>query len=152
VTTDVTVELYEWCETEGVAVEWVHLDGISGHYDDESRTITLDLCLTSWQERSNLAHEVSHAVWRDRPSADRRLAEWAEARADAEAARHLITPEAYAAAEREVGPDPRALAVELHVCQWVVEAWQKAASAGRSWTRISTGRTGRTGRRGREAA
>jgi len=33
--------------------------------------------------------------------------------------------------------DPRTLAIELDVAPWVVEAFQREADAGRSWTRVA---------------
>lgn len=128
--------LYAWADAEGVSVEWEHLDGIEGHYDHAARTIYLDRCLVGYQERSVLAHEINHALHADRPTRDAREIARRERRADEYAARRLITPQDYAAAERAVGDShPGALAIELDVCTWVVEAWQHAARVGRGWTR-----------------
>lgn len=118
----------------GAQVEHVDLGERWGLYDDDARTIYLHHGLTSWQERSTLAHEASHAWHRDRPTTDPREHERRERRADADAARTLVTVAEYAAAEDEVGPDPGALAHHLGVSRWVIEAWQRAADIGRRWT------------------
>ena len=126
-----TVDLYEHAERIGVLVEAVPMHGRNGLYDDDQRTIFLRSSLTAVEERSVLAHEVSHAEHRDRG-----IAQTFEDRADQDAARRLITVDEYAAAEAEVGPDPAALAERLEVCRWVIESWQAAASVGRGWTQV----------------
>lgn len=118
----------------GVRVTWTDLRGRSGRYDDDQREILLDLCLTEYQTRSVMAHELSHAAWRDQPTECPVEHERRERRADAEAARTLIEPAEYAAAERIHGAHPGGIAAELGVCRWVVEAFQREASHGRGWT------------------
>ena len=128
--------LHERVVLQGARVVWADLGSHRmGLYQDDMRKITLNLCLTGWQERSTLAHELSHATWRDRPVRNQVEHEARERRADAEAARTLINARDYEAAEAAVGPDVGALAVELGVSRWVVEAWQREADAGRGWTR-----------------
>jgi Zn-dependent peptidase ImmA (M78 family) len=75
------------------------------------------------QQRQSLAHECGHhALGHDwtRPF-DR---ERDERQADTYAARLLITPEAYAAAEALVGAHDGALARELNVTARLVELWR----------------------------
>lgn len=121
----------------GVAVDWVARipGGPAGGYIHQQRRIVVDHRLTGPQARSVLAHELSHASHGDTPPADPATRARQERRADADAARMLITPQAYAAAEQLVGPHPGALAVELDVARWVIDAWQREAAAGRAWTR-----------------
>lgn len=127
-------ELMSRAATSGVRVQWADLRGCFGLYEDDRRVILLDLCLTEYQTRSTMAHELSHALWRDRPTANLREHERRERRADAEAARDLISASEYALAEKLVGPDPGALAEELGVSKWVIEVWQREARVGREWT------------------
>lgn len=127
-------QLMDRASAGGVRVSWADLHGRSGIYHDDLREIVLDVCLTDYQTRSVMAHELSHAHHRDRPTVSRQEHERRERRADADAARTLIAPDEYAFAEEMVGPDPGALAVELGVCRWVVEAFQREASHGRGWT------------------
>ncbi|MCL2464646.1 MAG: ImmA/IrrE family metallo-endopeptidase [Micrococcales bacterium] len=117
-------DLYDRASGGGVGVRWADLGGRSGCYDDGERTITLNLCLTEEQTCSTMAHELSHARWHDQTPADRRARNRQEWRADDEAAHMLISTAEYAVAEMIVGPDPGALADELGVSRWVVEAWQ----------------------------
>ena len=127
-------DLMNRAEAGGLRVTWTDLRGRSGRYDDDRREILLDLCLTEYQTRSVMAHELSHAHWRDRPTACALEHERRERRADAEAARTLIEPAEYAEAERAHGPHVGAIASELGVCTWVVEAFQREARHGRGWT------------------
>ena len=130
-----THDLLRRADVAGVKVRWRDLAGRHyGIYDDDRREIVLDVCLTDYQARSTLAHELSHADWRDRPTRDHHEHERRERRADAEAARALIRPAQYAEAERVHGPHPGAIATELGVCRWVVEAFQREAQHGRGWT------------------
>lgn len=137
-----TEQLHDRAQQRGVRVAWADLGRRRGLYEDDLDRITLNLCLTDYQEKSTLAHELSHAHWHDRPTASRTEHQRRERRANAEAARMLITAAEYARAEEAVGPDPGALAVELSVSRWVVEAWQREADAGRAWTSLPRQRTG----------
>lgn len=127
-------ELADRALHQGVRVRSADIGHLHGLYDDDARCITLHVCLTDYQKRSTLAHEISHATWRDRPTRDRYEHERRERRADADAARTLIHPVDYARAEALVGSDPGALAVELDVSKWVILAWQREARHGRAWT------------------
>lgn len=125
--------------TRGVRVVKTGLNHRWGLYDDDHRTIYLNSSLTSWQELSTLAHELSHAHHRDRPTSNRRLHQAREHRADVEAAMTLINPLDYARAER-YATDAGAIAAELGVSVWVVEAFAREADAGREWTQLPVGR------------
>ncbi|GAA2237362.1 hypothetical protein GCM10010401_06880 [Rarobacter faecitabidus] len=128
-------DLLDLAAHNGVRVRSADLGEISGYYDDDSRCITLDICLATYQVRSTMAHELSHARHRDRPLREPRAHKVREERADAEAARMLISPEAYAMAEAEHGPHAGAIACELGVTRKIVLAFQREAALGRAWTR-----------------
>jgi len=125
--------IYNAAAADGVRIRWADLGHRAGQYDDDQRIITLNLCLTAAQELSTAAHEWQHAIHRDRGDVPPHVVRAQEARADEGAARMLIDPEEYAAAERLVGSHPGALAAELGVCRWVVEAFQRATDHGRGW-------------------
>lgn len=129
-----TGELLDQATSQGTTVEWANLGRRSGTYNHTQHRITLHTKLTSYQERSTLAHEISHAHWHDIHTTCPAESERMERRADAEAARNLITPAEYATAEAEVGSHIGALAEYLEVSTWVVEIWQREASYGRRWT------------------
>lgn len=108
------------CACEGIAVLETTLDSAWGAYDHNTRTIYLHAALTTRQKAATLAHEYVHYLRGDTgpqpPHVERRV--------DEEAAFMLISTEEYATAEHIVGPDPRALAIELDTTLWIVEAWQ----------------------------
>ncbi|SNS42659.1 protein of unknown function [Micrococcales bacterium KH10] len=130
-----TDDLLDEAARNGVRVRQADLGERWGHYDDDARCITLNVTMTDPQVRSTLAHELDHAWHRDRTVHDPDEHRRRERRADATAARRLISPIEYAIAERMVGPDPRALADELDVAPWVIEVFQREADIGRKWTR-----------------
>lgn len=108
---------------EGITVHETRIVGAWGLWDYDKRAIFLDRDLTVRQKASTLAHELVHARWGHRGCQPDAI----ERRVDEEAARLLITPERYAQAEYLTGSsEPGALAVELDVSIWVVEAWQRA--------------------------
>ena len=72
-----------------------------------------------------LMHEMEHARRGDEGPQPRSV----EARIDAVVARRLVTVEDYAAAELLVGCRVGALAAELEVPTWVIEAWQRTLRA-----------------------
>jgi len=96
-----------------------------GGYDPRTRTIRLCPGMSARTTRSVLAHELAHAVLGHEP-ARRGTAqrERQEHRADEWAARLLISPDAYAAAEAARGPHPASLAYELDVTVELVFAFQ----------------------------
>lgn len=85
-----------------------------GHWDSDSRTITLARGLTQRQRRAVLAHELEHASNDDRPLLDAILHARRERATDAAAARRLIPLACLAAALCWTGNE-RELADELWV-------------------------------------
>ncbi|MFS0854585.1 ImmA/IrrE family metallo-endopeptidase [Microbacterium sp. 179-I 3D4 NHS] len=95
-----------------------------GGYDPARRTIRLAPGMSARTTRSVLAHELGHAVLDHSPSTHPLTRRRQERQADAWAARQLITPQAYAAAEAIRGPHRPSLAFELDVTVELVTAYQ----------------------------
>lgn len=113
--------LYERCGELQVEVQWHDLGRTRrGDYNDDARLIRVNRRLTQVQAISTLAHEVAHAVYRDRVTS-RRI----EQRADQVGASLIIAPEEYAQAELLVGPNPVSLASVLEVTPRLVLAWRR---------------------------
>lgn len=112
------VDLCEFAESRGVLVAWAIGLPEMGRWVPERRMIILRHGLTDTAARSILAHELGHAHHGDDCSTPA-----AEARAWRFAARLLITPREYAAAEA-LHPATGAVARELGVLVDVVEAYQ----------------------------
>ena len=92
-----------------------------GAYDAVGGIILISDRLTPRQYSCVLAHEISHARHRDLGCrADR----WTERRADIDAARLLINPDDYRAAE-QICDNELWLAHELDVMPWVIQAWRE---------------------------
>ena len=116
-----TSQLIDRATRDGIRVFWQppswHLPAA---YAAEASAIWLRRDLTEAEARSLLAHEMAHAHYRDRGTQPPPV----EARAWRWAARALVTPAAYAAAEQLVGPAIGALADHLGVTREVVIACQ----------------------------
>lgn len=113
--------LYAHAADLGIEVEWCHLSGSRrGEYRDDDRTILLAHGLTRVQATATLAHELGHALHRDICSTPAN-----EKRAWEVGAALVISVGEYAAAEREVGEHPGALAVALEVTPVLVEGWRR---------------------------
>lgn len=112
--------LFAHCADLEVEVQWADLgEHRRGEYRDDHGLIVLNHKLTRAQATATLAHEVGHAVFGDRastPANERRASEYG--------ASLIITPREYAAAERMVGHHPGALAAELGVTRYLIEAWR----------------------------
>ena len=102
-------------------------ENLRGVYEHEKRLITLNAWLSSEQSRSTLAHELGHAWYEHTWTSDPHGNAEHERLADEWAARFLIDAHAYAAAEREHGPHPGALAAALHVTPTLVLTFQRIA-------------------------
>lgn len=125
-------DLLQLADDAGVHVTWRDLGRRRGEYRHGPRLITLNPRMSSVLQRSTLAHELGHHHHGDTWTDDPRELAAREARANAYAARLLIDAAAYADAERLVGPHPGALAKELGVARYVIEAWQRMAAT-RRW-------------------
>lgn len=123
-------DLLRMADDAGIRVMWRDLGRRRGEYRHSARLITLNPRMSEVLQRSTLAHELGHAHHGDTWTDDPRLLEERERRADAYAARLLVDPVEYALAERLVGEHPGAIARELGVSRYVVDAW-RAQQAGR---------------------
>lgn len=96
-----------------------------GGFEPLTSTIRLAPGMSARTACSVLAHELAHAVLGHVPAADPTVRARQEHRADEWAARLLITPDAYAAAEQIRGPHLASLAFELGVTVEIVTAYQR---------------------------
>lgn len=110
------------CQAQGVTVTWTHLPpGWEGAWHRSSRTIHLAPRLADWQAIPVLLHEMTHAHL----DHDGHQAAAVERRIDEAVARTLLDHQQVALAEAAVGHHPGALATELDVPVWVIEAWRR---------------------------
>ncbi|HEY0117546.1 MAG TPA: ImmA/IrrE family metallo-endopeptidase [Cellulomonas sp.] len=123
-------DLLTLAAARGLPVVWRDLGGRNGEYRS-SGLIVLDPRRPAQTQRVTLAHELGHAHYGHRWSDDPRVRERQEAAADRYAANLLITPAAYAAAERLTGCHAGALARELAVTARLVEMWREQRPAQR---------------------
>lgn len=124
-------ELIGLAESAGVHVTWRDLGRRRGEYRANGRLITINPRMSLALQRSTLAHELGHHHHGDTWTDDRDVIARRERRANAYAARLLVKPGEYACAERMVGSHPGALARELGVARYVIEAWQACVSSTR---------------------
>lgn len=96
-----------------------------GGYDHAARRIRLDPGMSARTARSVLAHELGHAALGHTVTSHRPTRVHQERRADEWAARLMITPAAYAAAEAARGTHRASLAFELGVTVELVIAYQR---------------------------
>lgn len=96
-----------------------------GGYDHASRRIRLDPGMSARTACSVLAHELGHATLGHTVTADPIRRRRQERQADEWAARLMITPAAYAAAEALRGTHRASLAFELGVTIELVAAYQR---------------------------
>ncbi len=101
-----------------------------GGFDPETGTIRLNPGMSARTTRSVLAHEIAHARLGHQPTKRPLDRERQEQRANEWAARLLITPQAYAAAEALRGPHLASLAFELGVTIELVSAFQRLLRRG----------------------
>ncbi|WP_313276836.1 ImmA/IrrE family metallo-endopeptidase [Timonella senegalensis] len=113
-------------DADGVRVMWRNLGKRRGEYKHTARLITINPRMSDLLQRSTLAHELGHAYYGDQWTDDPAVKDAQERRANRYAARLLISPLEYAVAEAMVGPSVGALAKELGVSTYIVEAWQAA--------------------------
>lgn len=109
----------------GVRVERHPLAGTQwGRYLHDRQLIVLRPGLSDIQARATLAHEVVHAEYGDRDTADRITHIRQERRADDIAAQRLISQEALARVAR-VHAYPQLIAAELGVPMWLLNAYHR---------------------------
>lgn len=120
-------ELLTEAAAQGVRVAWRDLGRRAGEYHS-SGLILLNPRRSETTQRVTLAHELGHAHYGHTWTDDQREHEHRERLADRYGARLLVSPAAYAAAERLVGPHAGALARELGVTTRVIETWRAEAS------------------------
>ncbi|MFJ6550190.1 ImmA/IrrE family metallo-endopeptidase [Microbacterium sp. NPDC091676] len=96
-----------------------------GGFQPVTRTIRLAPGMSRRTARSVLAHELGHAHLGHLPTRQPALRARQERQADEWAARRLITPAAYAAAEHLRGAHLASLAFELDVTIEIVLAFQR---------------------------
>lgn len=96
-----------------------------GGYHAGSNTIRLDPALPRRVARSVLAHELAHHVFGDQPSPHGPVRAKQERRANEWAALRLITPEAFADAERIRGGHTASMAHDLDVIPELVDAFRQ---------------------------
>lgn len=119
-------DLMRLAATLGLLLEWRPLgDVVRGYYQHALRAITLNSELPLDLLRSALAHELGHAHYGHIHSDDPDIRERQERLADRYAAELLISKETYRAAERLVEAHPGAIAIELGVARYVVDAWRE---------------------------
>ena len=93
---------------------------LQGAYDPTHNLILMSDRLTPVQYSCVLAHEISHARHHDHGC---HTDKWTERRADIDAARLLINPDDYSAAE-QICDNPHWIAQELNLMPWVIQAWR----------------------------
>lgn len=96
-----------------------------GGFQPLTRTIRLSPGMSRRTTRSVLAHELGHAHLGHQPTWQPSLRAKQERQADEWAARRLLTPAAYAAAEQLRGSHLASLAFELDVTIEIVLAFQR---------------------------
>lgn len=119
-------QVFDWIDALGV--ELVFTNDVPpyrlGCYLDDERKIKIRCGLSTEKEQEALHHEYVHALHRDRSCHP--AIEW---RAWREAAKLIVDPLAYAAAER-ISSDSAFIARELGTTTKIVEAYRKAIMRG----------------------
>lgn len=113
-----TDALLDVAQARGYRIRW-HRGGPKAAWVPHKNTITLRVGMDDVTTLCSLAHELGHAHYNDPPG----HTGWHEARADRFAAKLLISPVEYAAAEAIYGPHPARLAAELGVTVKVLKTW-----------------------------
>lgn len=122
--------LYNLAESLGVRLEYTdltHLDR-DGDCCIDTRTIRLQTGMLYRLERSVLAHELAHMIRGDRRTMFGFYDARDENRADEWAAHLLIDMEEYSIAEARCGNNIEAIAQELEVMDYLVEAYERTLS------------------------
>ena len=110
--------LIDVAQARGYRIRW-HRGGPKAAWLPHKRTITLRVGMDDVTTLCSLAHELGHAHYGDPPGHHGAH----ELRADRFAARILVSPVEYAAAEALYGPQPSLIAHELGVTVKVLKTW-----------------------------
>lgn len=118
--------VFDWIERIGVTIEYTNdlPEQRLGCYLDDERTILIRPNLTHPKEQETLCHEYVHAFYRD--TTCHPAVEW---RAWREAARLIVDPLAYAAAEA-CSTSSIWIAKELGTTVKIIESYRKAVTRG----------------------
>lgn len=120
-------DLYRLAASLGINIEYAdlrHLDR-DGDSNIDTRTIRLQHGMLQRLERCVLAHEIAHIIRGDRRTMFGYYDDKDERRADEWAAHHLIDMTEYRIAEAKFGNNIEAIAQELNVMDWIVEAFER---------------------------
>ena len=111
-----------WMAAHGVMVVEVDMPGTMwGCYCLSSHTVALRPGLTSAQRMATLLHEAQHVLREDDGHQDRKV----EDRINEAVACQMIDLMEYARAETEYGWNSGAIAADIGVPRWVVEAYRR---------------------------
>lgn len=111
--------LIDVAEARGYTVHW-HRGGPKGAWIPHANAVSIRHGMSDIETLCTLAHELGHAHYNDPPGCMPRY----EQRADRFAARLLISPTEYAAAETLYGPHPARIAHELGVTTHLIHVWR----------------------------
>lgn len=119
--------LYHLAESLGARIEYADLEHLDrdGDCNIDTRTIRLQSGMLYRLERSVLAHELAHLIHGDRRTMFGYYDQRDERRADEWAAHFLIDIDEYSAAEARFGANVEAIAQELNVMGYLVEAYER---------------------------
>ena len=118
---DMATDLGVWVDVDDVG--WLP-DNSKGGWFPEHDLILLAKNLNPVEEMSTLAHELGHAVLGHTADVDGWFAQRQERAADQWAARLLVSPAEYQAAERLHGPHMGGIVHELGVTTHILATWQ----------------------------
>lgn len=120
-------QLYDLAESLDARIEYADLTHLNrdGDCNIDTRTIRLQRGMLFRLERSVLAHELAHLIRGDRRTMFGHYDEVDELKADEWAAHFLIKIEDYSAAELRYGTNIEAIAQDLDVMDWIVEAYER---------------------------
>lgn len=113
-----TTALIDVAQDHGYDIVW-HKDGPKAAWIPGDHAISLRLGMSDVATLCSLAHELGHAHYRDPPGHHGLQ----EQRADRFAAKLLVSPAEYAAAEAIYGACPQLIAAELGVTLHVLKTW-----------------------------
>ena len=124
--------MVDLAEGEGLLIASRSIGRHHGRYLHRKNLILLSNRITGPQTISVLAHELGHWHYGDADPEGIHTRD-VEARAWRWAARLLVTPHRYAAAEHTVGPHLGAIARELGVTRQLLEHWSPHAAPHITW-------------------